>query len=387
MSTQATQATTPTTTQAATQANTQAAAADRLAFADGLRAIAVMWVVLHHLYHGGHIARLVEHLPAFVIRVMEYGYLGVTIFFVLSGYVMALTTHALDVDGRVAGRFLLRRLLRLTPPLYLSIAVGVALAWIEAILRPQTAQLPSPAAVIAHLFYAQDFLGYPPINVVYWTLIVEIQFYVAFALMAWAGDALRRATGWPWARIAALVAMPWALRFASTPLWPGGFIGFWYGFMLGVFVCWWARREPGAGWGLWALMAVVAVGIAREPQANGVVSLLTAGALALAHRANAMQRWLNIGWVQWIGLISYSVYLFHVSVQGVSAYALRRVLAPSVATDIVIGVVLIVAPLLASWVAYRLIELPSIAWSRRIRLRPAAPAPAHVVPARAGQEA
>jgi peptidoglycan/LPS O-acetylase OafA/YrhL len=371
---------------------TKAASADRLAFADGLRAIAVMWVVLHHLYHGGHIARLAEHLPAFAIRAMEYGYLGVTIFFVLSGYVMALTTHALDVDGRVAGRFLLRRLVRLTPPLYASIAVALALAWVEAILRPQTAHMPSPAAVVAHLFYAQDFLGYPAINVVYWTLIVEIQFYIAFALMAWAGDALRRATGWPWARmvaggVAALIAVPWALRFASTALWPGGFIGFWYAFMLGVLVCWWARREPGAGWGLAALMAVVAVGVAREPQANGVVALLTAGALVAAHRANAMQRWLNVGWVQWIGLISYSVYLFHVNVQGVSAYALRRVLSASLVTDIVLGVVLVVAPLLASWVAYRLIELPSIAWSRRIRLRPVLPAPAQVASTRAGQEA
>ena len=366
--------------------------ADRLAFADGLRAVAVMWVVLHHLYHGGHIARLAEQLPGFAIRVMEYGYLGVTIFFVLSGYVMALTTHALDVDGRVAGRFLLRRLVRLTPPLYVSIAVGVALAWVEAMLRPQTAQLPSPAAVVAHLFYAQDFLGYPAINVVYWTLIVEIQFYVAFALMAWGGDALRRRTRWPWARmvaggIAALIAVPWALRLVSTPLWPGGFIGFWYAFMLGVFVLWWARREPAAGWGLCALMAVVALGIVREPHANGVVSLLTAGALVAAHRANAMQHWLNVGWVQWIGLISYSVYLFHVNVQGVAAYALRRVFAPSVASDVVVGVVLVVAPLLASWVAYRLIELPSIAWSRRIRLRPVAPPQPQVAPPRAGLEA
>ena len=100
-----------------------------------------------------------------------------------------------------------------------------------------------------------------------------------------------------------------------------------------------------------------------------------------------MQRWLNVGWVQWIGLISYSVYLFHVNVQGVAAYALRRVLSASVASDVVVAVVLVVAPLLASWVAYRLIELPSIAWSRLIRLRPAQPARSQGAPRRAGLEA
>ncbi len=166
----------------------------------------------------------------------------------------------------------------------------------------------------------------------------------------------------------ALIAVPWALGYWTTALWPGGFIGFWHAFMLGVFVCWWVRREPGAGWGLAALCAVVASGVARDPQANGVVLLLTTGALVLAHRVDAMHRWLNIGWVQRIGLMSYSIYLLHTNVQGVAVYALRRVLAPSVATDVVVVVVLIAAPLLVSWIAYRLVELPSIAWSRRIRI-------------------
>ncbi len=352
-------------------------AADRLAFADGLRAVAVMWVVVYHLYKGGHIATLAQRLPDAALAFLDWGYLGVTIFFVLSGYVMALTTHAVDVDAGVARRFLLRRLMRLTPPLYASIVVGVALAWVETLVKPQAPALPSPGNIVAHLFYAQNLLGFTPINDVYWTLVVEIQFYVAFALMAWGGDALRRRTGWPWARMAVAavsiaLAAPWALRLAFTPLWPGGFIGFWSSFMLGVLVCWWAQREPGAGAGLLVMALLVAVGCVIEPQANSVLALATTASLAAAHRAGAMQRWLNVGWVQWIGLVSYSVYLFHVNVQGVAAFALRRVLAPSVASDLVFMVVLTLAPLAASWVAYRLIEVPSIAWSRRVRLKPKA---------------
>lgn len=352
-------------------------APSRQTFADGLRSFAVLWVVLHHLWAANHIPQLAALLPkALVFVTMELGYLGVSVFFVLSGYVMALTTHRLDVDGPSAGRFLLRRMIRLTPPLQAAVVVTVALAWIEAFIRPDKAEVPAWGNVLAHMTYTQDFLSYPRLNDVLWTLAIEVQFYLAFALMLWCADSLRRRAGWPWARmavgaVAAIIAMPWALRWLLTPIWPGGFIGFWYSFMLGVLAGWTVRREPYAGVGLAALAGVVLFATVNDPFHNTIASLATTAALMLAHWRGAMGRWLNWRWWQFIALLSYSIYLFHLAAQGATAFVIRRVLAPSLVTDIVIFAALVAMPVLVAWIAWRLIEQPSMVWSRRIRVGPA----------------
>lgn len=347
--------------------------ADRLTFVDGLRAVAVVWVMLHHLAHGGHMPHLLRLLPQPLITVtMDWGYLGVTIFFVLSGYVMALTMHQHDVDHGVAGRFLLRRLRRLTPPYLVALAVAVALDFVALRVQPGH-DVPSVGSIVAHAFYAQHLLGYPPINDIYWTLAIEIQFYVAFALMMLGADALRRRTGWRHARIAmaavsAAAALPWAWHVLVTPIWPGGFIGFWYRFMLGVLACMVALRVAGAGWVLAALAVLLALPVGSGLTPSHVVALATTGALVAAHRAGAMDRWLGSRWVQFIGLTSYSLYLLHLDVQGAVGFVLRRVLPETLVTDVIVIVTILAATLLASWLVFRWIERPSIHWSRQLRL-------------------
>lgn len=54
--------------------------------------------------------------PSWVASVLDHGNLGVAVFFVLSGFVIAHSLHGVRVTPSVVGRLMLRRSLRLDPP-------------------------------------------------------------------------------------------------------------------------------------------------------------------------------------------------------------------------------------------------------------------------------
>jgi len=62
----------------------------RLVFLDSMRGFAALWVVLHHFSEGGHMPVLSAAMPhALKAALFDLGNLGVPVFFVLSGVVMA----------------------------------------------------------------------------------------------------------------------------------------------------------------------------------------------------------------------------------------------------------------------------------------------------------
>jgi peptidoglycan/LPS O-acetylase OafA/YrhL len=61
----------------------------RFLLVDALRGIAAMSVFVFHLQAGHHVDLIMGVLPAWLAVILKYGYLGVAIFFVLSGFVIA----------------------------------------------------------------------------------------------------------------------------------------------------------------------------------------------------------------------------------------------------------------------------------------------------------
>ncbi|OFA05941.1 O-acetyltransferase OatA [Duganella phyllosphaerae] len=158
---------------------------------NGLRAISVLMVVLYH----------------FNLRIASGGFIGVDVFFVISGYLMT----KIIFDGMLArrfhyGEFLLKRALRIFPALF---AVVLALLLAGAVLLPPAdldnlaAQCLRALLFVSNTYYAGQ-QGYFSAGLDdrwllhTWSLSVEWQFYMLYPLIIWAGlklDALAGADG------------------------------------------------------------------------------------------------------------------------------------------------------------------------------------------------
>lgn len=351
-----------------------AGAQQRLAFADGLRGLAACWVVLFHMSEGKHIEALRDALPAMVFRVFfSMGDLGVPVFFVLSGYVMALTAARLEFTAAVGVRFVVRRLVRLMPAYYFAIALVLVLSIVKNKVLGQGAIYFDFDVLAAHALLVQGLLGIKNIDPVFWTLCVEIQFYIAFAMLMWASVGLSSVRngyqGWVVVLVfSSAVALLWPLRMTHGSIWSGGFLPYWYCFMAGVWAC---KARDGShmtmGCALGYALVVLAAGVCFESGA-AVTAAVTALLLMLAFYRGKEDRWLSARWIQFLGLISYSLYLIHNPLTGASFNIAKRFLPPGAAAEVVGMLVVLVVCISASFLAYLLIERRSIELSRKIRL-------------------
>jgi peptidoglycan/LPS O-acetylase OafA/YrhL len=142
----------------------------------GLAALAVAWFHLTNGYKDGWVA-----------ATGAYGWLGVEVFFVLSGFVIpySIAKTFPTYTWKDFPRFVLRRLLRLEPPYVISILL-VLLLWQASALAPGfQGQQPKYeiGQVAAHLFYLVPWTDYSWLQPVYWTLAYEFAFYLAIGLL------------------------------------------------------------------------------------------------------------------------------------------------------------------------------------------------------------
>ena len=124
---------------------------------DGIRALAIVIVLLHHLgYLSGR------------------GFLGVDIFFTLSGYLITQVLLATVAKGKPLFGFYRRRLARLYPIMALSAPIAL---WLNGF---QHARDTKP--LLASLFYVKNFLHWGDLFGPFWSLSAEEQFYLLFPL-------------------------------------------------------------------------------------------------------------------------------------------------------------------------------------------------------------
>ena len=244
----------------------------RFVFLDGLRGIAATWVVLFHAYTAHHMDGLRPFMPRPLQTLFQSGSFGVQIFFVLSGFVIALSVGQAWVTPGYFGRFVLRRSIRLDPPYWASIALCIAmLSLARATVVGKTTQLPGWSDLVAHLFYLQVFLNYKQINDVYWTLCMEVQFYLVYCLWLGISQCFRRRESdvvplYLFFGFAALASIFWRVVLDPAHVNRGFFLPLWYGFLLGVFA-FWAVTGKTSWWFFYAYVASLAVeaGIYRDP--------------------------------------------------------------------------------------------------------------------------
>jgi peptidoglycan/LPS O-acetylase OafA/YrhL len=346
----------------------------RLAFVDGLRGLAASMVVVDHFY--GRVAGDLA-LPAPLAWICLHGSLGVAIFFVLSGFVISMCVGNHAVSGRFLGRFAARRAVRLDPPYWTSLALALGLAALSARMFAIPKTFPSSGALAAHLVYLQNVLGFGDYIAVYWTLCLEVQFYLFLLVMLWGLQwAYRRDSaailGRPGSQaVVGGLAVLSVLQFTDlVDVVPDGlFLPYWFCFTLGAVTFWvgqgWMRRRF-----LAAALAIVAAGGIVFGNPWCLTAVATAATLHAAARAGRMQRWLANRPMQFLGRISYSLYLFHAIVGWTAmSFALRFLPEPRAAWSAAGAAVFGAAcSVLSAWVVYRVVEHQSVKLSHRISL-------------------
>ncbi len=175
----------------------------RLAALDGLRGVAVLLVLWYHVWE-------ISWLPAPLPQLQflpETGFVGVYLFFFLSGFVISYPFVRALVHGtaRPAWRhFAWRRFIKIVPSYLLSIAVAYAIGYAH-----MQDSVPAWKAVLTHVLFVHTWFNdtYGSINGVLWTLAVEVEFYLLFPLIWWC---FARA---PWLTAATMtaIALLWRL--------------------------------------------------------------------------------------------------------------------------------------------------------------------------------
>lgn len=277
---------------------------------DGLRAIAVMVVVAFH-----------SRVPG-----MSGGFLGVDVFFVLSGFLItSLLMAEIDDTGTVQiWRFYLRRLVRLTPALlfFLSIFVLVApLIWPRG-----TTYLSNALMAALYLGDLGDLFWNKPLYGVghTWSLAIEMHFYLIWPLLFLWLRTLSRQQILIVLVAAYLAATAWRLHcLANGDSWKEIYFLFdtrVSGLILGsaLAVLWSLPhriRIPGAAAGVAYAILILMVyesgwGL-RVVLGHGIILTELATAVIIAHALGGSARWLEQPAMVYIGKLSYGIYLFH----------------------------------------------------------------------------
>jgi peptidoglycan/LPS O-acetylase OafA/YrhL len=173
----------------------------RLDVLDGLRGVAVLLVLWYHVWE---ISWLQAPLP-WLQFVPGTGFVGVHLFFFLSGFVIVYPFVRAVALGRPQpgwAHFAWRRFIKIFPSYALSIVVAFAIGYAK------TQPVSNAAAVITHLLFVHTWFpeSYGAINGVLWTLAVEVEFYCCFPLI-WL--AFKR---WPYVTAGAMIVAAWAWR-------------------------------------------------------------------------------------------------------------------------------------------------------------------------------
>lgn len=292
------------------------AQSNRFRTIDGLRGIAALGVVFYHLSIPIQ-SELMELAPGVTQFVFRNGNLGVFLFFVISGFVISLSVGNNRVSVGYAGNFILRRSIRLDPTYWAAIAFALLLVLAKNVVLDQSQPLPSGTTVLAHMVYLQEILSVEPIiSVVYWTLCLELQFYLYFIFTAWLSQ--RFCNGMrayivqiSLAILTGLLSLLTEFGFLEMPI-PGLFVSTWHYFLLGVLVSNVVRGLPYA-------VTILAVWLAVEVsfQFFGTVTLfpltgvLFCVLILVLYQSNKLDTYLCQPIMQYLGRLSYTLYLVH----------------------------------------------------------------------------
>lgn len=329
-----------------------------------------MCVACHHLdAYRPYPEPSLSIIPHWGNVVLEHGWVGVPIFFVISGFVIAYSLRNAKLTPAFIGRYAISRWLRLAPAYLAVIALAVAIEWLApslGISRPSQQAL-SVGRLVAHLGYVQQICGYESLSAGFWTLAIEMQFYLGFVLLLsvakWnAGPSSPAPHSWVSGRLLAVFA-PLALAslfvFNVDETYENLLIYFFWMFFLGTLVWWVLDGQISSNW-FWLFVAAVIVRLGINYNLRGVVAVATAVSLLLAGRLDRLSTWLDFPILQYLGRVSYSFYLIHFLVNHLVVGLGFKLTGHGKGPEALWLVISLAASLCAAHVLYVWVEQPSL---------------------------
>jgi peptidoglycan/LPS O-acetylase OafA/YrhL len=210
-----------------------------------------------------------------------------------------------------------RRYAKLVPPFLAATGLAIAASawaghWMEhySISAP-----PQLAQLLAHAFLLQDILGYASVSAGAWYVAIDFQLYAATVLLLWlSGNLAGRPAPWLQPALIAAAASASLLYFNRDPDWDVWALYFFGSYGLGI-LAWWAGdrvRRPAATLPLLATMLLPTLaGLAIDFRSRIALALTVACLLVLAGRLRLAASHRAAALINYLGRISYSVFLVH----------------------------------------------------------------------------
>lgn len=312
----------------------------------GLASIAVCWFHLTNTYAETSLVRTSG----------SHGWLGVEVFFVLSGFIIPYAMFSAGYTLKAGWKvFLGKRLARIEPPYLASIVLVIALGYASSLAPGFQGTPPSnifSAQTLLHVGYLNGIAGYPWLNVVYWTLAIEFQFYL---LMLFVFDWISHSRQ-VFASLAVLILM-WSVVAVDQQTLVFKYLGL-FAFGLAAFQYRSAVIDKKMLVLLFA-MAMAATGFALGWLVS-IVGLTTGLLLALNVKLGGHKLMI------WLGSISFSLYLVHVPIGG-RVVNLGKRYVDSQSGEASLSIAALLISLLAAYLFYLAIERPSQNLATKLR--------------------
>ncbi|GAA5089687.1 acyltransferase family protein [Nocardia iowensis] len=327
------------------------------------------------------------------VVVGKLGFLGVSFFFILSGFVLTWSWK----EGQSKLLFIRRRIVKIFPN-HLTLWV-VCMVLFAAAITPWKSWLPN--FFLIHAWFPQNYIN-AGVNTPSWTLSCEFLFYVLFPFLV--PLILRIPAKYLWYGAAAMVLGMAAVELVNVHLIPSSekseltpipVLQLWFGylfppvrlfeFFLGVFI---ARIVAEGRWlrvPIWATLLGCLAGYLVAMYTPFVVGFFLATAIPLALLIGAAatsdiegrSRFLSSRFVVWLGDISFAFYIC----QGVALFYVRHQMG-DVAFSAPIAILVILAlfflNILMAWLLHTFVESPAMRHLARPKRKPKPAAPASV---------
>jgi peptidoglycan/LPS O-acetylase OafA/YrhL len=310
-----------------------------------LRGIAALSVCLFHLICSSH-----ADPSSWLHAVLSRGYLGVYLFFVISGFVIPYSMYTSGYKAARLPAFLLKRSIRIEIPYIAAFHLMILVIYLRQKYNGWPFEFDAERYFL-HFFYLTQYFGKEPYSSLFWTLAIEFQFYLLIGILFPLITSRYKA-------LSALVLLGLAVaswQFTGHFAW----YVFQYGllFVAGILAFLYRVGYLPLGYFLGGLLLAGVLTLLRDGIEITCVAVLAPFAILFIRREWKVTNFL--------GRISYSFYLLHL--EGI--WWMSMILGPYIKEELPLFAAALAGVLIISTVFYYGVERPAFRLSKRVRYR------------------